>query len=154
LLHAGGGAPFIAAKGGWQWRCELRPGAVVALKLWAWQSGSGHGPKAIGAAERRCSDKAVDEWAQAVLDFFSNLSKTSSTLKIKIDVLPCFKNSQYLYVANLGNYEQFSQFCRHQIPSRNRVNNPGTDSIFESLMNFKRDLNLLEKSDKFSKIPS
>jgi hypothetical protein len=35
-----------------------------------------------------------------------------------------------------------------------RVKNPRTDSTVESLMNFKRDLNLLEKSDKFSKIPS
>jgi hypothetical protein len=35
-----------------------------------------------------------------------------------------------------------------------RVKNPGTDSTFESLMNFEWDLNLLEESDKFSKIPS
>jgi hypothetical protein len=28
---------------------------------------------------------------------------------------------------------------------RIRVKNPGTDSTFESLKNFKRDLNLLEK---------
>jgi hypothetical protein len=37
---------------------------------------------------------------------------------------------------------------------RIRVKNPGTDSTFESLKNFKRDLNLLEKFEKFSKIPS
>jgi hypothetical protein len=35
-----------------------------------------------------------------------------------------------------------------------RFKNPATDLIYESLMNFKRDLNLLKKSDKFSKIPS
>jgi hypothetical protein len=35
-----------------------------------------------------------------------------------------------------------------------RAKNPGPDSIFEYLMNFKRDLNLLEKSGKFSKILS
>jgi hypothetical protein len=44
--------------------------------------------------------------------------------------------------------------CRLQIPNRNKVKNPVTDSVFESLMNFKRDSNLREKSDKFSKIPS
>jgi hypothetical protein len=54
----------------------------------------------------------------------------------------------------LGYYEQFSELCRHPILNGIRVKNPGTDSTFESLMNFKRDLNLLEKSDKFSKIPS
>jgi hypothetical protein len=54
----------------------------------------------------------------------------------------------------IGYYEQFSQLCRHPILNRIRVKNPGIDSTFESLMNFKRDLNLLEKSDKFSKIPS
>jgi hypothetical protein len=47
-----------------------------------------------------------------------------------------------------------SQSCRHPILKRIRVNNPGTDSTFESLMNLKRDIILLEKSDKFSKIPS
>jgi hypothetical protein len=50
---------------------------------------------------------------------------------------------------------RFSQLCRLQIPNRNEVKkNPRTYSIFESLMNFKRDSNLLEKSNKFSKIPS
>jgi hypothetical protein len=71
-----------------------------------------------------------------------------------MDALPCFKNSQFLRVARLGNYEQCVQLCRHPILNRIRVTNPGTDSTFEYLMNFKRDLNLLEKSDKFSKIPS
>ena len=37
---------------------------------------------------------------------------------------------------------------------RNRVKNHVADSIFESLMNFKRDSHLWEKPDKFSKIPS
>jgi hypothetical protein len=33
-----------------------------------------------------------------------------------------------------------------------RTKNPGPDSTFESLKNLKRDLNLPEKSGKFSKI--
>jgi hypothetical protein len=53
-----------------------------------------------------------------------------------------------------GYHEQFSELCRHQIPNMKKVKNPRTYSIFESLMNFKWDLNLLKKSDKFSKIPS
>jgi hypothetical protein len=69
-------------------------------------------------------------------------------------VLSCSKNSQILHVACLGYYEQFSQLCRHPIPNINRAKNPGPDLTFESLMNFKRDLNILEKSDKFSKILS
>jgi hypothetical protein len=88
--------------------------------------------------------------APAVSDF-SNLSKTSSTLKIKMGALTCLKNSQFLHVASLGYDEQFSQLCRYQIPNTKIFKNPETYSIFESLMNFKRDLNLLKKSDKFSK---
>jgi hypothetical protein len=51
-------------------------------------------------------------------------------------------------------WEQLSQLCQLQIPKRNKVKNPITDSEFESLMNFKRDSNLWEKSGKFSKFPS
>jgi hypothetical protein len=54
LLHEGGGVdPFIAARGSWQRRHELRPRAVVALKMWAQQSGGGRGPKAVGAGGHR-----------------------------------------------------------------------------------------------------
>jgi hypothetical protein len=86
--------------------------------------------------------------------FFFNLFKTSSTLKIELGALTCSKNSQDLHVATLGYREQLSQLYQHEIPNIKRFKNPGTDSIFEFLMDFKRDLNLLEKSDKFSKIPS
>jgi hypothetical protein len=71
-----------------------------------------------------------------------------------MDALYCSKNSQFVHDARLGYFEQLSKLCRLQIPNRNKVQNPGTDSIFECFMNFKRDSNLLEKSDKFSKIPS
>jgi hypothetical protein len=98
-------------------------------------------------------DRAADEWAQAVSDF-SNLSKTDSILKIKMDVLPCSKNSQFLHVARLLYYEQFSQLLGHEIPNINRVKNPRTDATFQFFMNFKMVLNLLEKSNKLSKIPS
>jgi hypothetical protein len=54
----------------------------------------------------------------------------------------------------LEHSEQLYLLGRLQILNINKVKNPGTDSIFESLMNFKRDSNLPEKSDKFSKIPS
>jgi hypothetical protein len=72
-----------------------------------------------------------------------------------------FKNSkwvpyyeQFFHAACLGYYELFSQLCRHPIPNTNRAKNPGLDLTFESLMNFKIDLNLPEKSGKFSKILS
>jgi hypothetical protein len=57
-------------------------------------------------------------------------------------------------VASVGYYEQFSQLCQHPSPTKIRAKNPGTDSIFETLMNFIRDLTLLEKFDKFRKNPS
>jgi hypothetical protein len=41
-------------------------------------------------------------------------------------------------------WEQLAQLCRLQIPNRNKVRNPVIDSVFESLMNFKRDSNLQE----------
>jgi hypothetical protein len=56
--------------------------------------------------------------------------------------------------ASLGYYERFSQLWCHVIPNRIKAKDPGIDSTFESLMNFKRDLTLLEKFDKFSKNPS
>jgi hypothetical protein len=71
-----------------------------------------------------------------------------------MDALTCSKNSLFLHVTILGYHEQISQLCRHQIPNTKRVKNPGTDLIFEFLMNSKMNLNLLKKSDKFSKIPS
>jgi hypothetical protein len=85
---------------------------------------------------------------------FFRLSKTGSKLKIKMYVLSCSKNSQFLRVMRLGHPKQFSESCRHQIPNTKRVKNSRTDSIFEFLMNFRRLLNLLEKSEKFSRIPS
>jgi hypothetical protein len=75
-------------------------------------------------------------------------------LKLKIHTLTFSKNSQILYADTEGNYEQFSQLCQHPNLHRIRVKNPRTDSPFESLMNLKRGLILLEKSDKFSKNPS
>jgi hypothetical protein len=69
-------------------------------------------------------------------------------------VLSCSKNYLFLHEALLGYYEQFSQLCRDPIPNIKSAKNPGSDSTFESLMNFKRDLNLLEKSGKFPKILS
>jgi hypothetical protein len=59
-----------------------------------------------------------------------------------------------LLAASLGYYEQFFQLCRHPIPNIIRAKNSGPDLTFETLMDFKRDLNLPEKSGKFSKILS
>jgi hypothetical protein len=71
-----------------------------------------------------------------------------------MDTLPYSKNSQFFCVASLGYLKQFYQLCRYPIPNRIIAKNPGIDLTFESLMNFKSDLTLLEKSDKFAKNPS
>jgi hypothetical protein len=73
---------------------------------------------------------------------------------LKIGTSDCSKNSQFLHAVSLGYYEQFSQLCQHPIPKIIRTKNPGPDLTFETLMIFKRDLNLLEKSGKFPKILS
>jgi hypothetical protein len=62
-----------------------------------------------------------------------------------MDALPYSKNYQILYVARLGYCQHFVQLCRHPILKRIRVKNPGTDLTFKSLMNFKRELIVLEK---------
>jgi hypothetical protein len=54
------------------------------------------------------------------------------------------KIPNFLDMAGLGYYEQFSQLCRHPMSNINRAKNPGSDSTFEFLMNFKKDLNLPE----------
>jgi hypothetical protein len=127
---------------------------------------SGGGSEAMGTAkwrqpwskcgrhgQHRWSYRAADGWALAVSDF-SNLSKTSSILKIKMGALSCSKNSEFSHAANRQYWKQLAQLCQLQIPNRNKVKNPIIDSVFESLMNFKRDSNLREKSDKLSNIPS
>jgi hypothetical protein len=77
---------------------------------------------------------------------FSRIVQTDSNLEIE--------NGSFTLFQKLGHFEQFSQLCQWPMLNRIRVKNPRTDSTFGSLMNFKRDLNLLEKYDKFSKIPS
>jgi hypothetical protein len=67
---------------------------------------------------------------------FSNLSEIGSTLKNQNGCLILL--------------QKFPIFACDLSCSKN----PRTDSTFKSLMNFKRDLNLPEKSGKFSKILS
>jgi hypothetical protein len=64
------------------------------------------------------------------------------------------KIPNFCMLLDWGHYQQFSQLYGHPVLNRIRVKNPVTDSTFESLKNFKRYLNLLQKFDKFSKIPS
>jgi hypothetical protein len=40
--------PFIGGRGGWKKATRATGGAVVAVKLWAWQSGGGHSLNTIG----------------------------------------------------------------------------------------------------------
>jgi hypothetical protein len=71
-----------------------------------------------------------------------------------VDALPYSTNSQILHAARLEYSKQLSKLFRLQIPNRFHVKNPETGSIFESSMNFKKGSNILEKSDKFSKLSS
>jgi hypothetical protein len=71
-----------------------------------------------------------------------------------MDALQCSKISQILHEYILESYKQLSQLLWLQIPTTSYVKNLGTDSIFESSMNFKGVQTFWEKSYKFSKIPS
>jgi hypothetical protein len=83
-----------------------------------WSSG---GAEAVGTAKqwwlrskrgqhgrRHCSDRVADGWAPTVSDFFFNLSKTGSNLKIKMGALYYSKNSQFLHAARKQHWEQLS----------------------------------------------
>jgi hypothetical protein len=62
---------------------------------------------------------------------FPKLSKSAQIRKLKIGALHCSKNSQFLHVAGLGHYKQFSQLRQHPIANRNRAKNPKLNSTFE-----------------------
>jgi hypothetical protein len=128
-------------------------GVVVVVKLWARQKGGGHYPNA-GSSVGSSVQTGSPTGGSRTISVFSNLSKTGSTCKIEMESLSYSKNSQFLHDVSVEYSKQLSQLCQLHIPNRNKVTNPGTDSIFEHLMNFKRDSIFLEKSDKFFKIPS
>jgi hypothetical protein len=74
------------------------------------QSGGGRGPNVVGTGSAVIRTVWLTSRAHAVF-FFSELSKPAQTLKFKIGTLTCSKYSQFLHVASLGYYEQFSQLC-------------------------------------------
>jgi hypothetical protein len=132
-----GGAPFIASGGGVS--CGRSGGGGEAVVPAKWQR-----PRSERGQHGWpcCLDKAADGWGPTVSDFF-NLSQTGSTLnKNKMGALSYYKNSQFLHAARQQYWEQHSQLWRLQISNRSKVKNPVTDSVFESLLNFKRDSNL------------
>jgi hypothetical protein len=145
--------PFIGGRGDWKKVAQATGGAVATVKPWALQSDGGRGPNAVGTGGAVVRTVRLTGGAQR-FQIFSNLSKIGLNLKTKMGVLSYSKNSQFLHAASRQYWEQLAQLCQLQIPNRNKVKNPVTDSVFESLMNFKRDSNLRGKSDKFFQIPS
>jgi hypothetical protein len=126
------GPPLIAAQG------DLAAATMGAAKQW-WPQSEG----------RRCSwaplfGQGHQPMGTARFHYFLNYPKLVETCTIKMDALSCPKNSQCFHEARSEYFEQLSQLFWLQIPNRDKVKNPGIDSIFESLMNFRRDSNLLE----------
>jgi hypothetical protein len=119
--------------------------AVTARWPTLWQAcGSSY---QAGAVNRKW---AADKWVQPNLIFFQ-YSNSVEICKFKMEVFPYSKNSQILHKAILEYYSQLYKFFLLQIPKKNKVKNPGTDSIFEFSMNFKKVQTFWEKSKKFSK---
>jgi hypothetical protein len=85
---------------------------------------------------------------------FLEFLKPVQTCKFKIDVFQCSKNSQISHDSRVEYFEQLYKLYGLQITNINYVKNLGTDSIFESSMNFKGIQTFWEKSDKFFKILS
>jgi hypothetical protein len=91
---------FIAGGGGWQRRRELR--------VERWRS-RGHGKAAAAAVEMssawsggRRPDRETDEWASRGFEFFSNLSKIGSTLKIQNGCLILLQKFPIFACGSLG----------------------------------------------------
>jgi hypothetical protein len=80
-------------------------------------------------------DRGADKGAPRGFDFFQFIQNRFN-MEIEKESLTLSKNSQILYSARLGNYEQLSQLWKHQILNRCGIKIPGTDSQFEFLMNF------------------
>jgi hypothetical protein len=70
-------------------------------------------------------------------DIFPEFPKPAQSCKFTKDAFHCSKNSQILHEAILEYSKQLSQLSRLHLPNINHVKNLGTDSIFESFMNFK-----------------
>jgi hypothetical protein len=109
VLH-GGGAPLYRR------HRRLEKGAVSYGQ-------SGGGGEAMGTVKQRrprskrgchvrchCSDRAADGWVQR-FQILSNLSKTSSILKIKMGALSYSKNSEFLDASRRKYWEQLVQLC-------------------------------------------
>jgi hypothetical protein len=125
---------------------ERRVSETVGGKQWQQSCGRGQGSgchclKVLDAAYTSVQTRSPIGGSHTVF-YFSCFSKTGSTLKNKNGCLILLQKFLIFASNLLGYYEQFCQLCRHPVPNINRAKNPRPDLTFESLMNFKRDLNL------------
>jgi hypothetical protein len=96
------------------------------------------GSEAVGVDKATATTiRRRSAWPGRLCFYFSNLSKTGSTLKVQNGCLILLQKFPILHAASLGYCEQFFQLCRHPIPNINRAENPRSDSTFESLINLK-----------------
>jgi hypothetical protein len=117
---------------------ETVGGETAAAVSWAWARRRRPLSEEVGTVQTRSargSDRAADGWAPRGF-IFPIQPKLAKIWNLKQDALAYSKNSQILYSARLGHCEQFSQLFLHPILNKIRVKIPGTDSPFESLMNF------------------
>jgi hypothetical protein len=118
--EGGGGGKRVTPRGGgcsfYSWWRRLAKaaraviGAVAAAKPWVRQNGGGHGPNAVGTSGAVVRTGRLTGGPQRFW-IFSNLSKTGSTLKIKMGALSYSKNSQFLHAASRKYWERLVQLC-------------------------------------------
>jgi hypothetical protein len=120
-----------------RWKVAAQAVGMVAVKPWAWTRRrpplSEGARRGLGASVRTGSPTG----GSRVVFYFSNLSKTGSTVKVQNGCLILLQKFPILHAASLGYCEQFFQLCRHPIPNINRAENPRSNSTFESLINLK-----------------
>jgi hypothetical protein len=129
------GSPFIAARGGGM--------KAVRWRSHGWQNGGGsHNLDVIGTVWA----PTFRQWGWQVVPrgfrFFSICPKLAQPIKLKrmpswLDLHKSAKNSPFLYEASFKYSKELYILCWLQTPNKNKVKNPRTDSILESLMNFK-----------------
>jgi hypothetical protein len=92
------------------WLNDGKHGGAVAAKGWRRKKGCPRGCSFYSRCRR------LTGGTQRFQISF-NLSKTASTLKIKMGVLYCSKNSQFLHLASLGIMNNFLNCANNQFPT-------------------------------------
>jgi hypothetical protein len=141
------GAPFIATRGS---------GTKVARRRsLGWQNGGGsRSLDVVGMVWAPMSGQWGWRVGPTRFHIFPNYPNWLKFTKSKRLPYLATKNPNFCMGLVWNILNNILNCVNFKFQTKTKLKNPETDSIFESLMNFKRDSTILEKADKFFKIPS